>query len=148
MDNVRGNGVEIPSAPFRPSTFSEWFCGANPQHVPLRTQERTHPRTRYTPRLLIRRMRTRVRGTTCPRCSEISDSFTFENDRISTTSGVSVKLTVESVAFVSPRPRYTRRGTIAAGSRCSNGKTIFSRWRVVEAFLRPKGKATRYYNSP
>lgn len=44
MDNVHGNGARNP--PFRATTFSEWFRGANPQHVPLLTQERTHPRTR------------------------------------------------------------------------------------------------------
>lgn len=32
------------SRPPRSSTFSEWFYGADPQHVPLCTQGRTHAR--------------------------------------------------------------------------------------------------------
>ena len=123
MDNVRGNGVEIPPAPFRPSTFSEWFCGANPQHVPPRTQERTHPRTRYNAAFADP-----ANANPCKRhhLPAVLGKFRTLSLSKTTTSGVSVKLTLESVAFVSPR-----RDRAPAGSRCSNGKTIFSRWREL-----------------
>lgn len=79
---------------------------------------------------------------------EISDSFTFENDRISTTSGVSVKLTLESVAFVSLRPRYTRDAIAHPRFKVFEWKNDFQSVESYRSLFEPKGKATRYYNSP
>lgn len=71
-----------------------------------------------------------VRGTTCS--ARNFDLFAFENDWTSTASGVSAKLTLESVVFVLFLEKHTDDARRPIDSKRSNGKTIFSRSRIIE----------------
>lgn len=79
-----------------------------------------------------------VRGTTCS--ARNFDSFTFENGWTSTASGVSAKLTLESVVFVLFLEKHTDDAHRSIDSKCSmfNGETIFTRSRIIDLWGRQR----------
>lgn len=73
-----------------------------------------------------------VRGTTCS--ARNFNSFTFENGWTSTASGVSAELTLESIVFVLFLEKHTDDVHRSIDLKCSNGKAIFSRSRIIKIF--------------
>lgn len=71
-----------------------------------------------------------VRGTTCS--ARNFDFFAFENGWTSTASGVSAKLTLESIVFVLFLEKHTDDAHRPIDSKRSNGKTISGRSRIIE----------------